>query len=206
MNKSQENTSNQVKAIKSAQSAIKKNPNNHLPLKNRKKIWLAYGPIDTNEENIAVQNEGYFKRVQLAIDTCKKVLPIWEKYIGINGIPHKALDYANQYLSKNLNADELQELANNLLAGLENTQNLSNDQLNAVLVGYACVDMLLTLIGDCYCEDLDDDDEDLDIWDTSMYAAGAFSGGYPWQDSPFQSSPIKLGEFWQWYIDHAATL
>lgn len=189
-----------------AEQSLKNHTENHLKLVYRKEIWLTGGKVILDSNNMAIKNPGYEFRTLLSISCCKKVIHIWESYFPNSDIAPTALNLAEEYLITQKNYSDIKAKANSLAAGLENTQNLTNEELNALLVGHACVDALYTALSDCYCDDIDDLDEELDSWDASMYAAGAFSGGFPWQDKPYKSNPTALGEFWTWYLSEAFKL
>lgn len=191
--------------LKSARELVASRADHHLPLPMRKRIWLSFGPIQLDGKK-AVKNSAYEKRVALAVSCCKKVLPIWSECFSDVDIAPKALQLAEKYLENGDGYDTVRAEAYSMIGGLHNVEGMSDEELNAVLVGYACVDAAYTALRDCYCGDPDSLDEDLDTWDASMQAAGAYSGGFPWQDPPFCSDPEKLLEFWSWYLDEVDKL
>lgn len=196
-----------LQAIQACRNALKHHPMHHLILPERKKLWLSFGPIEYEEDGrTAKKTEAYFKRWQLTLNTCKKVLPIWEKYISDVDIPRQGLHIAEQYLSGEMDADKADSELHSLFTGLAYTEGMSKEQLNATLVGHACLNGAYTTIYDVDCDDMDDLDEDYDAWDISMSAAGAYSGGYPWLTNEYASDPQKLYEFWNWYLDEAENL
>lgn len=191
--------------VKECRNAIKIEPMHHLPLPLRKKLWLAFGPIELGKHEIARRTSAYQKRITLALLSCEKVLPIWKKLIPGSDIPEKALQYAAEYLNDSSDADATEEKLNSLYGGLQNTEGLTDEQINATMVGYACIYAAYLTIFDESCEDIEKLDQHYDAWETSMHAAGAYSGGFPWLDNP-KSDPQKLYEFWTWYLDEAEKL
>ena len=139
------------------------------------------------------------------ISVCQKIYPIWEQYFSDSDIAGRALKGAKDYAEDRMDAESAWKLANTLSGGLDNAGHLTDPELNAFLAGQACCDLLYLSFLDAACdeEDMQDQDQELDCWDYSMYAAGTYSGGFPFVPEPYHSDPSKLKEFWTWYIETA---
>ncbi|MCG8316935.1 MAG: Imm5 family immunity protein [Pseudomonadales bacterium] len=192
-------------AIQNARTSIEEREDHHLTLPLRKALWLSFGPIEKAEKSKAIRTEGYECRVELALNTCKKVLPVWNKFLAGSDIVDRALKGLEAYLNEEITFEDAKKLANTLMGGLQNGGE-NDDELRAMLVGYACVDLLYLAMYDAYCDDIDELDEELDEWDYSMYAAGVYSEGYPFLEGEYSSDPERLKEFWLDYLRDAETL
>jgi hypothetical protein len=183
--------------------SIRARSDGHLILPLRKKLWLSFGPVDKQASLAGQRTAAHSQRTELALVTCRKVLPIWEQYLGGSDIAGKAISLAEDSRRGTCDWDHVADRLNTLYGGLENTDGLDDHQLNAVPVGYACCDTayVAAIDGD-YEEGPDELDDDLDSWDYSMYAAGAYSGGFPF-NRRYPSDPERLREFWSWYLDQA---
>ena len=188
-------------AIHNARISIEKRQDHHFILPLRKALWLSFGPIETAEKDRAIKTEGYECRVELALHTCKKVLPVWNEHLSDSDIADRALKAVDDYLNEKITFEDANKLANTLMGGLQNGGE-NDDERRAMLVGYACVDLLYIVLYDAFCDDIEELDEELDEWDYSMYAAGAFSNGYPFLEER-ASDPDKLREFWLDYLNEA---
>jgi hypothetical protein len=78
----------------------------------------------------------------------------------------------------------------------------------AAYVGFAAINAVVVALFDEETEELDDDgnvilDQDLDpfTWDTSFYAAAAYS-----ENEPEENKIQKRREFWLWYLNDAVPL
>jgi hypothetical protein len=79
----------------------------------------------------------------------------------------------------------------------------------SIYVGFAAANTVTTALNDERFHPLNiedhllDDDLDPYQWDASFYAAGAYAGGFTWEEG---SSVVRRREFWEWYLDEAVPL
>ncbi|ELY81036.1 hypothetical protein C486_08058 [Natrinema gari JCM 14663] len=131
------------------------------------------------------------------------MLPVWERQIPQSDIAQRALQLAEQFLTGETDDKTVREAVNRFVTGVENTAGTTTAELNAQLVGWACCKMLSLALSDCYVGEKTVHDAALDDWDYSLYAAGAHAGGFPFNERAFQSDPVRLQEFWFWYVEQA---
>jgi hypothetical protein len=199
-------TSDLQDAIESARRELATRNDGHIPLRLRKRIWMAMGDIPDPETHIPPLTIGHKARAILAIQAVRAVVHIWKSCFPDIGVPEQLIQLSEQYLTGTSKPEDIQAIKQPFRGGLDNTHGLSNQELNALLVGWAAVRMATTVVfGDDFIdEDIDEEDGDLDMWDASMYAAGAAAGGFPFiKTGPYSSDPNRLRHFWEWYLEQA---
>jgi hypothetical protein len=188
-----------TKLISNAHVEVRNHKRRGLSLPTRKKIWLAMGDLTLNG-NKAVFSAGHYRRTMVSIISAEFTLPIWEQYFSSTD-PHRMLDMAKKYIDGQFDFDTAKKESRSFSGGLNNVQNFTDEQLNAVLVGHSSVEAVLTALYEAWCDPTGELDEELDSWDSSMFAAGAYANGFPWKDEGCDFD--KLHEFWVWYLDEA---
>ncbi|WP_145973549.1 MULTISPECIES: Imm5 family immunity protein [unclassified Natrinema] len=190
-------------AVRRYKASIRDREDSHFVLPLRKELWQSFGPVERADGTRAERTPAHTKRVRLAITTCQKVLPVWERQIPQSDIAQRALQLAEQSLTGETDDKTVREAVNRFVTGVENTAGTTTAELNAQLVGWACCKMLSLALSDCYVGEKTVHDAALDDWDYSLYAAGAHAGGFPFNERAFQSDPDRLQEFWFWYVEQA---
>ncbi len=165
---------------KLALQAVESDPNKHLRLGWRQKIWA-----DLNAR----------QRTALAVIGVRHVLPLWRQRYPDSDIPDVALS--------TIDASEQAEIFDELWGAVVH---LSVEQpFPEVAVGFAAVQALSTAMYDesFDAEDLDSDREDGDdpeSFDSAYYASIAAAHGQP--GAPGSDPQLRL-EFWKWWLTDA---
>ncbi|QCQ77488.1 hypothetical protein E6P09_19260 (plasmid) [Haloferax mediterranei ATCC 33500] len=190
-------------AVQRYKASIRERDDCHFVLPLRKELWRSFGPVTRTGQSRAERTPAHTRRARLAITTCQKVLPIWEQQIPQSDIAQRSLRLAERYLAGDTDDETVREAVNRFVTGVENTAGTTAAELNAQLVGWACCEMLYLALFDCYVGEKTVHDAALDDWDYSLYAAGAYAGGFPFNEGEFQSDSDRLQEFWFWYVEQA---
>lgn len=169
-----------------------------LSLTTRKKIWETLGD---RELNLSLKG-GTVKRVKLALETVKKVVPEWEKAYPQDKRPHILLEMIQAHLDKRGKREEIEEYSKIFLNDLITLRDTECNQA-AVCVGIAVCYVADILLADeplMYEEELrnciSDEELDPDTWDYSYFAYLVYGAG----------DTVKEQEFWYWYVEKAASL
>lgn len=185
-----------------AKNELMLHPRGELILPIRRHIWESFGEFEFESKYRALPTTGLKRRVKLASLCVNKVLDIWKK-VSQDDNPIKMLSIAEQYINFKIDYDT----AINKLGSFPDTLiNLASDEkfYYVVEVGFASTYTVKIALRDedllVYGDDTElDDNYDSFSWDASYYAAIAYSGSGPWDNTNID----KRREFWLWYINEA---
>jgi Immunity protein Imm5 len=193
--------------IDQAREAVYHHPQHHLECGYRYAIFSAFGPFKGSP---AYQDKkGWQRRLVLAIETTRHVLPLWEQALPHNTIPQRALTLAKRSLISRINEEQIWKARNTSWVQLLDLGN-NNEELQSILgVGFAALQALSVALQDEQFDeseitlDTKDQDSDPETLDASYFAAAAFAHGTIWEE---QSSSSKRRAFWEWWLNEAVPL
>lgn len=180
-------------SIDAARTALRGNPRSHLELSHRRQIWIAYGP--------ALQQPGWSIRTRLAIAAARHVLGNWQHTFPNDRMAEDALQFALDVSSGGI----AQRAQFREMVGRFESIQATPQQDDGVNAGYACLKASRTALFDEDSQGPERTDDELDYqqWDASFYASLSAAGGGIWQQT---SNDERRREFWEWYLDEAATI
>jgi len=151
---------------------------------------------------------GQIKRVKLATLSVEKVLPLWDSYFPADRSPYLALELAQKLLAGAISATEAERELGRLWTHCDDLMGKREDDQNSVTVEYGAIQVLREALSETHfgCEEINNGSTDLDItpydFDSSCFAAIAYSRGAPWESS---SDYQKRLEFWTWWLTSAVS-
>ena len=185
---------NQELALK----AVETDPNKHLRLGWRQKVWADFGPRATPGNYLSAPHR---QRIELAVAGVRHVLPLWQEKYPDSDIPNVALSTIDAIVR----GDEI-DASGTFDELWEAVVHLSVERpFPEVAVGFAAVQALTTAMYDESFDpdDLDPDREDGDdpeSFDSAYYAAVAAAHGQP--NDPRSDAELRL-KFWRWWLTDA---
>lgn len=179
-----------------ALKAVETDPNKHLRLGWRQKIWADFGPRATPGNYLSAPHR---QRIELAVAGIRHVLPLWEQRYPDSDIPEVALSTVEAIVEGGEEVDA-SDAFDELWGAVVH---LSVERpFPEVAVGFAAVQALSTAMYDetFDADDLDperEDGDDPESFDSAYYAAIAAAHGQP--GVPGSDSQLRL-EFWKWWL------
>lgn len=179
--------------------AVEADPNKHLSLGWRQKIWADFGPRATPGNYLSVPHR---QRIELAVAGVRHVLPLWQQRYPDSDIPEDALSIVEAIVEGGGEVDASE--AFDALWGA--VVHLSVERpFPEVAVGFAAVQTVSTAM---YDESFDPDDldpeledgDDPESFDAAYYASIAAAHGQP--ADPGSDAQLRL-EFWKWWLNDA---
>jgi hypothetical protein len=73
----------------------------------RRSIWLLFGPRIVDEQEWAVHGIGFRRRWNLAAQTSRHLLPLWEVFRSEDHAPHRLLTMSEHYLEGDVTTSQL---------------------------------------------------------------------------------------------------
>lgn len=191
---------NLVSLIDQSHLALAGDPVHDLRLGYRRAIWAALGPRGSAALACA-ESLGWRRRVDLASESVRFVLPLWNAHWPDDDTPRWLLSAAHQVLLGTLNRLEAEQIRQRWF-DVPLPENASRDQQIAWEVLHAADQVLAAALWD---ERFDPGDVDLavtdldvnpDELDASYFAAFAYSGGGIWE----KKSNSSRRRFWEWWL------
>ncbi|MBN2533272.1 MAG: hypothetical protein JXB88_10290 [Spirochaetales bacterium] len=182
--------------IKNALEYIEKNPQHHLVLGYRQKIWSQFGP--KLNPDIPESKKAHKKRAYLALQTFKKVIPFWEEKWPRDKLALNIFLEIEQFLDGKIQIKEFR--IQDLMTEIDNKGVVDGSEYFELLTGYCGVAAMQTAIFD---EDFDEHNIDVlqkepfDFFDqdTAFLAEKVYSKG--------ETDNTARKEFWEWYLNSA---
>lgn len=176
----------------------------------RRKLWLALGPWEVQEEDASAPRtltESMKKRAELALACAKKVSRIWSAYDSEDKRPQKLIKEIRAYLDGRHTVRQLSEAGDEM----ENFMYIVDEEADstAPCAGMAAWKAMLTAL---YDEPMleeryaDAQDSDLDSydWDAAREASEAWAGAD--EEAGPGKRRVRRMKFWAWYLEEAARL
>jgi hypothetical protein len=188
--------------LKNGLYLVQESPNHDLKVAFRCQLLSSFDEDHPHE----IPHNGHQKRVNLAIKSIQKVLPLWEASFVNDRMPHEALNIANETFAGALTAVLANEKMNKLWSYCDDLSFKYQDRQDVVMVGYGAVQAIREAVsqGHFGCEGVTEVHTDMDIdpydHDSSFCAAVAYCGGPPWDA---RSDSKKRMEFWTWWLNLA---
>jgi len=196
-----------LELLNKAKNELNNHPKGELILPIRKSILKHLGEHLENSNEHALINNGLKRRIKLAVLCVEYVMPIWNEVAPEDTTPQDLIKSIDTYLLGKVEWKTLWNMQNSFWTTLEN-YSMEARFKTAAYVGFAAINAVVVALFDEETEELDDDgnvilDQDLDLftWDTSFYAAAAYS-----ENEPEENKIQKRREFWLWYLNDAVPL
>jgi hypothetical protein len=190
--------------IDQAHEAVHRHPQHNLELGHRYAIFSAFGSFKDTPPYL--DKNGWKRRLTLAIETTRHVLPLWKEALPHNTIPQMILTKAEKGLNSIGNEEQVWKIRNTTWVQLLDL-GYKNEELQSILgAGFAALQALTVALQDEQFDGseitLDTKDQDIDpeTLDASFFAASAFAHGTIWEE---ESSSPKRREFWEWWLNEA---
>lgn len=195
---------------------LEQRPNHRLmPIERSDLLYSMLGPLD-DPRTISL-------RGRLAIKTATKVLPIFEKGLPTEKMPHKLLNLAQCVVAGSLHGDTWRIRVYAEFAYHATGHDWGRDEdvvpINASWAGFSALKALHEARGQHYLQqfmrDLSQDssiEPDRDITDDDISAsafsdtAGVAAIAYACDDQTSKTDPVKSFEFWKWWLLEALPL
>lgn len=192
-------------ALAAARAALAADPDGHLILGARRRIWAALGPPWQAGRHARLA-EGLLRRADLALRCARFVLPIWEhRHPGSHSIVD-LLATIEGYLAGRTSAEDLVARAEGVWDLADRAEYRGPDATVASAAAMAALTALHDERFDAAAIDpaATERDPALDCYDmdAAYWAATAYSGGNPVGRAP-TFDPARSREFWTWYLDVA---
>ena len=175
----------------------------HLALRQRRRIWAELGP-PSEAESTPPFSIGRRRRGALAILCGRYVLPIWEAACPNDRRPHDILQAAHLYLQHQGNEPTLRAMKGRLETHVDNLLSRTEHASDAYAAASAARAASTALHDETFGEGTGEEDTDVDLdpyqWDASFYASMAVSKGAPWDKN---TSGGRRRQFWRWYLEQA---
>ena len=187
--------------IQKALTAVRQHPNHVLNLGYRTAIWAMLGSFDRHSHPST--DAGHRRRTLLAIESARRVLPIWEQRWPEDCKPHDAIQAAIQLLHTQDNRAVFWDTLDRCAVGVENL--MTTDFIKS-MAGESAVLALNTALDDEYFKPGEIDYEWTDGQlgggdnDGASVASIAYAGGTALDP---KSDPEKRLEFWEWWLKEA---
>jgi hypothetical protein len=191
-----------TEAVALASRALADNPQGHLPLVARQRLWNSMGPLRLHEHR-SLLHPGLYGRTHLAITCVQKVLPFWEQIVPTDRRPHHLLRQIYEYFSSKIDDVQLSRLIGEMWTVVDGLMSQKADV--RLLVGCAAAQAASTALTDEIFDperlgEESDCDRDAYQWDAAFYSAAVYAGGTPWAEN---ADSTRRKEFWTWYLTYA---
>lgn len=191
------------------------NPIGYLSLSARRKLWLSYGPLVTDDSFLASGRvtAAHRSRAELAIRSCERILPVFDmekakadkssiNLVNSEDEPRHTLIIARARLRGEIDWETTKERADDL-ANLNQYMGELNEYPDAILVLEAAMTALFAVCLDIDWGDQSTDESELDFWGAEVYALWAETGERPWSAPAGPALEKARRAFWLWYLDQA---
>jgi Immunity protein Imm5 len=181
-------------AVADAHVALEANPDGHLPLPARRRIWAAWG----------FDEVGWRHTYALARLIALHVLPYWEARRPGDDRPREALALAESVAAGEVDRAEAllasARIANQL--GEQFGEALDEPTYNAAMAARGTIREATGPDSPEILEEIDDDEDmDADTWGTDFYASMVEAPSLPKMQVAEHVEPRRA--FWRWYLDEA---
>ncbi|MCB9661871.1 MAG: Imm5 family immunity protein [Polyangiales bacterium] len=191
-------------ALDACAKAVDDDDGARMPFALRRAMLRALGPQELDERGFGtVLVPGKVRRLQLALNVCHRVAPLWFAAFGTT-VVSDLLVSAERYMHGEIDLSTVRARTNSLQGQLMNSH---QGHVEAYLAGRAAAACGWVAVGDELLvpddgvsqAQLDDPDDDA-LWDPAFFAAGAEAGGMPWEGTHNTS---RYRNFWRWYLEEA---
>ncbi|WP_186002203.1 Imm5 family immunity protein [Corallococcus sp. Z5C101001] len=185
--------------VQRATTVVRADPVCDLSLGLRQQIWMSMG----HERGLG---PGHARRMVLALETARHVLPLWESKYLQDRTPHTALDFAEEMRVARCEKSEGQDLWQQAWNHMVELSCSDEEDLRGVAAGFSAVQALCTCIEDELFplaevdEKLRDNQVDAEDMDASAFASAACAGGPVWD---VLSDSARRLQFWEWWLSEA---
>jgi hypothetical protein len=192
-----------IEELERAKVVVLQHPQHDLALGQRQTIWNLMGSKTDVPDR---RNLGYRRRVNLAIQSTRHVLPIWEAIWSEDPTPQRILVEAEQVLNGTTDLEQAWVDRNQFWVYALDLSNTQEAYHTDSFVAFSAVQALTTALTDeifdpCHIDKtLTDADIDPEELDASFCAAVAFSRGAVWTEN---SDASKRQQFWNWWLEDA---
>jgi hypothetical protein len=199
-----------VEVQNGALAALSNNPQGHIDVHVRQRMWAELGPV-SDEDSLEAGADalpGHLARAWLMCECVRLALPEWEleKNRAASEIlldprdePTSAVSYIDEWLAGTLPRSELLRHANRYQDLSFYLFELHESYPNAELIANAACNALWVAAWD-QASDYEDEyrEEDNEVFPADFMIAWLKSGGAPWDSD--QVTANRRREFWEWYI------
>lgn len=185
-----------IAAIDGAARALARDPRGNLERGQRQAVWAALGPRDS---------VGRRRRVRLAALAVERAMPVWERAFPGDETPRQLLALAALLAAGRADPKAARAAREAAFSAMDTRSDMAQDKM-PVAVGYGAVQALSAALADEVFDPgaLDpqakDEDAQPEEHDASYFAAGALSGGPPWEP---RSSAEARRELFTWWLREA---
>jgi hypothetical protein len=196
---------NEVEGLQASMlRSLREGENYDLPLRDRRKLWLAFGEYQRQPEPpYAVISIGLRRRFDLELGCVLKALPLWEVHYPREMIVEPIV-LARDYLRGGATADQLSAYASGMWADFDDF--VDEDSTATTMLCFAAVKLLSVALDDSFVHPdiINDNKEDTQYeihsreigYNVSRIIAGTFS---PKGATAFSA----IRAFWEWYLVEA---
>jgi hypothetical protein len=206
-----------TRIVDAAREALRSDSDGWLYQEARWSVYDALGTKWCPDDDIlfvptGATTAGYRRRVHLAVQIVRYVLPKWEETFPGDTTPHDGLRTAESTAAGHLSRGDANSAYQSVWRDADDAMeegSLSGDNTHPALyrvhVGFAAAKAILVAIGDetfLAGREVGEIHGYVDEWEVALHAAIAYSGGVPSSVQAAYDSALGRA-FWEWWLTHA---